>query len=442
MTMRLPSLALSLSLLGAALAACDDGTSTGNPTLPDGEGSNETAGRSNCKVVSAQDLALDADTALGFRAGDVLAFVEGSHAEKLTWYPQSIASYGPESGEQALTLTVTRKGAPRLTKYTQDNSRGEIGSDCSDAVEVDVTVGLQSAQGALDEQLPGTLAITGGLAASLHLAPDPNALGGSFHITEVNVAGYKLVQMFLDIQFTKFGTSGQLSPIFEMRSAGAVSASAGDRNPLAAWGPPACGFGLHAVPRSAKVLGFSADDVIARLDATKSAKVAFQGAVPADLTLARFVPSSDYVCALLEPSLFDFGMAPGTLTIRGKLGVKSADGRIDGSWPLELVAKPNANGELEQVSLGFDTMSQTGPVSLSSYGLNGIDVSAYDNASPSLMLSLSATEPLHGELRVTGYKLPNCSTEVMMFPGGGSGTPGCQGATPTEVARASITSTP
>jgi hypothetical protein len=292
MTMQLPRLALetcalTLSLLAGALSACVDGTSTGNPNNG-GPGVGEETGGGYCKK-------LDSGTSRRTRrrswlsAGEVLAFVEGTHEETLTWYPQSIASYGPESGSQALTLVITRKGSPRLTHYGPDTGGAEIGTDCGPAIEVDVDVTLTTAQGALDERLSGTLQIKSALTASLFLRPDPNKLGGSFHITEVHTPGFKLVQLFLNITFTKFRHAGQLQPTFEMRSNDAVGASAGGRDPLAAWGPPACEGGKRAVPRGEKVAGFSADEVIALLDDTQGASIAFarQFALRADLGAVR-----------------------------------------------------------------------------------------------------------------------------------------------------------
>ncbi|HEX6242794.1 MAG TPA: hypothetical protein VFZ61_17900 [Polyangiales bacterium] len=442
--MRLPTLALPLSMFAAALYACGEGTSTGNPNDNPEPGLGGEAG-SGCKETQSEEVALDADTELGFRAGDVLSFIEGVHEETLTWNAQSVASYGPESGQQALTLEVTRKGAPRLTRYTHDSSRGEeVGSDCSPAIEVDVELRVKTAQGALDEQLTGTLQIKSALSASLYVNPKPDKLGGSFHITEVHSPGFKLVQLFLRIEFTKFGTSGELRPTFERRDSGSVGASAGDMKPLAAWGPPACGYGLNAVPRSENVAGFSADEVIALLDAAQGASVAFAGGAPSPLTLAGFQANdAKFACALLQRSVFDSLSPLGSVTIRGKLGVKSADGRIDGSWPLELVAKPNAEGALDTVNIQFDSMLQpSGPPSLDSWGIHGVDVSAYDFASPSLTLALSADSALEGELKVTGYKLPMCSNEVTETPGGGSGSPGCPGATPTDVTSARIRTSP
>jgi hypothetical protein len=85
--------------------------------------------------------------------------------------------------------------------------------------------------------------------------------------------------------------------------------------------------------------------------------------------------------------------------------VKSADGRIDGRWPLELVAKPGTGEALPASAITFDWMQQTGTVSLPSWGIHGIDVSGYDSASPNLSLMLGPSSPLSGDLRVTGYKL-------------------------------------
>ncbi|HEX6241456.1 MAG TPA: hypothetical protein VFZ61_11200, partial [Polyangiales bacterium] len=144
--MRLALSSLSLSALTCALCACL-GTSTGNPTErpEEGGGSGVVGGGTggiggsgtgypsdvagggvgNCKELSSTEVQPDERTALGFSAQRVLAFVEGTHVETLTWHPQENASFGPESGERQLTVTVARKNVPlRYVRYTLNTGSG------------------------------------------------------------------------------------------------------------------------------------------------------------------------------------------------------------------------------------------------------------------------------------------------------------------------------
>ncbi|MDD9937255.1 MAG: hypothetical protein OXT09_26840, partial [Myxococcales bacterium] len=81
-----------------------DDTFEGNPTL--GHGAAE-AGNQGC-LDEPTVVDVDALTDLGFSAADVLAFAEGSHEETLTWNEPFNATIAPETGEQSITVTVTR----------------------------------------------------------------------------------------------------------------------------------------------------------------------------------------------------------------------------------------------------------------------------------------------------------------------------------------------
>lgn len=422
----LPLFAACLGLWSAALPGCDDGTSTGNPDRNNG---GETAGSAMCEADGSEPLTLDQETSLGFRVSEVLAFVEGTHEETLTWYPQEIAEYGPESGQQALTLTVTRKGAPRFARYRMKQGSGaglgEIaiaGGGCEPAVEVDVDITLRTAQGALNETLSTTLQIRSPYVVRVWLNPDPNKLQGSFHITQVNQPGFRLVQLNLSAQFTPYGNSGELRPTFEKRDANSVGASAGGRQPLASWGEQvACDMGMVGVPRDLALEGFSADDVVSLWNGVKAPTVAFDNLPASALTLAPLQLSS--TCALLERSEAWGLTQVGTIAVAGSVGVKSADGHIDGSWPVLLVATPKQGGGIGSVKVSF-TNEATGAAA----SLRGFDTAGYDSTHATLMGTLESSGALSAKVTLNGLKLPNCPTEPVITPGGGASSPGCPGA--------------
>ncbi len=432
--------ALTLPLLGCF------GTSTGNPTQePTGEGN---AGAGYCKEASSRPVQLNEQTALGFSAAEVLTFVEGTHQETLTWHPHSLASYGPESGEHQLTLTVTRRSTPiRLTQFTVDTGGTEIGIDgnCSDALAIDVRVALQTDGGALDESFDTTLFVRSSRKVSLFHRLDHEQLGGSFEITEIRQPRSRLAQLDLSATLTPFGTSGGLNGVIEQSSADGTAIGAGPgQGPFASWGPASCGhWGGDPVPLDQPVAEFSGSDVISLLDAVQSVNVAWSGA-PASSASFTFAPSGG-VCAQLEADPFAPGIGGvGALNIAGVLSVRSQDGRIDAAWPVQANALPDEDGALREVKLTFDDPRLPREGSLETrYGLSGIDTSAYDSASVSLTLTLAPGAALAGELRVTGFTNPMCSTEPLRDANGNIvGSPGCQGATPTELARAQLSAAP
>lgn len=442
--------------LALALAACF-GTSTGNPTENPGEGGAAGMGGTGglgvggegggCVESGSTPVQLDEQTELGFSAQQVLAFVEGTHDETLTWHPQALASYGPESGEHALTLTVTRKDtSARLTRYKSAWAAGgaEIalaGDGCSPALELDVHVELRSDEGALDETFDTTLRARSSQKVALFERLDHEDLGGSFEVTEFHQPRYRIAQLDLSATFTAFGTSGALNVVFEQPSedGSAIGAAAG-QGPLASWGPASCGpWSGDAVPLDVPVADFSADDALASIDAVDSVNVDW-GAGAVSSASFDFALSGG-ACAQLERSPVSPGNPDlGTLTFRGTLHVRSQDGRLDAAWPVEVTALPDASGALDQVKFAFDPMRVPQQGTLQArYGVSGVDASSYDFVGASLDVALAANGALAGELKVTGYTNAPCSTEPFRDDAGTIvGSPGCMGATPTELARAQL----
>jgi hypothetical protein len=433
------------------LCACGDGTSTGNPTTepPGNLGGGETAGGSaNCKVTSATELGLDAESALGFTANDVLAFVEGTHEETLRWYPQDGFSYAPESGEHALTVQITRDGAPRFTKYTRasNGSLGEIalagvdGEPCSDAIEIDVEVLVKTDQGALDETFPATLIVRNDKAVSIYHRFKEDKAQGSFVVTNVNLANARVVQLALSIQLTRYSMQGNFTGIVEQRLGEGPTAgvSAGSsRNPIASWGAQDCSYHGTPVPRSAAVDGVSGDDALALVNRTRNATVTFSGGAASKATLS-FSALSEHACAVLDDGYASFGGA-GSIYLRATLRIQSEDGRIDGTWQVGLTAKRGESGALSEVQVTFDDAQIAQPGSLvARYGIHGIDESRFDNVSANLTLKASPEATLDGELAVTGFTNTPCMPVVTMGPNGG-GSSGCPGAQQTAAALARIT---
>lgn len=447
---------ISLGLWSVLSASCI-GTSTGNPigsgsrdvgkpepTGPDlGE---ETGNGGRCEVVSSRDVAEGEQTPLNFAPRDVLANVLREHAETLHWQPITIGSYGPESGDQALTVTLTRTNAPlRFVDYEPKSGGPEIGGDCPDALEIEVNVGLKSALGALDERFVAKLSARSKHVARLYHVLDADQLGGALEFDNIS-DGFMFTKLAVELSATQFGTAGSLTPTLEKRSgeSGADGASSnaavsgGRGGVLAYWGSAMCRTGV-AVPRTARFASFSADDVLARLAVAQQACVRWSDASESALTLS-FESSDEGACAVLEESRFSFpNEKTGTLLFTGTLAAASADGRIAATWPVELTARPSASGELEVIALQLDQNVRRDNPSLRDYGLSGFDVSSYDFFSVNVALALGGGG-WSGEIGITGFTRPNCPTTPVTDPSGGASSPGCPGATPTPVASASVSS--
>lgn len=124
-------------MLLTALAACgargDDTGEVGGPACEE----------------TAIDLALDAETGLGFTAQDVLDLAQGSHTE--TFHPMT--DDAPES--QVTVVAAWTTGAVHLIEseavYPDSGTHSAIGVVCEDRVEVVVDVTLDTDDGQLAE---------------------------------------------------------------------------------------------------------------------------------------------------------------------------------------------------------------------------------------------------------------------------------------------------
>jgi hypothetical protein len=440
--------ALAWGVLWTLSAGCL-GTSTGNPiggASRDGKpepggpgiGGEETAEGefAYCREAGSRQVADDEQTSLGFSARDVLAGTIGMQQQTLRWLPLRTAEYGPESGEQPLTLSIARTSAAvRLVDYEQKTDGPEIGAECPDLLEIEVDVSLKTAQGALDEQFRTKLRTRSKHVARINHRIKEADLGGSLAFSRIHAEGFVFTELSLAITVTSFGTAGQLTPTLERRTADSVGMAASGA--LAVWGPAACQSGI-AVPLDARVSGFSGQEVLALLKSREAASVRWQNGDETDLTLS-FAPSEAGVCAVLENSSYTLEGKAGTLLFRGELTATSADQHIRARWPVVATARPNASGALDVIALELDSnVPRSDPSLVDDYGLHGFDVSGYDFFGVRVTFALSGGGAWSGELAITGYEKPNCPTAPVMEPGGGASSPGCPGSTPHEVARATL----
>ncbi|HVZ35078.1 MAG TPA: hypothetical protein VG963_21780 [Polyangiaceae bacterium] len=432
----------NLICLALALADGCTGTDTGNPIEKGDNGGGTETGGAYCRAASTQTVALDAVTDLSFSANDVLAYAGGAHQETITWLPASLTSYGPESGAQSLSLSLVPAGnRARYVHYVPDTGGLDIGTNCRDALEVDMEVTLQSGQGALDEHFQAILSANSRELATLYHVLDPNKLGGSFAATPTQPNGFALTQLAVGMSFTRYGLSGSLQPTFERHEGGSGSdgsVSSAPSSPLATWGLPPCEDGGIAVPSDASVAGFSARDALALLAEHATAQGRWDDGAATSLSLS-FSAASDDACAVLDATGVLTNNPVGTLRAYGTLTANSQDGHVAAHWPAVISARPDASGALEAIEIALDPNVQLPMGSLADqYGIEGFDTSGYDFFGVAVQLSLAQSGAWGGTVMITGYVRPNCSTTPTVDPNGGISSPGCPGSTPHALATLSL----
>jgi len=157
-------------------------------------------------------LEQDAVCALGFSADDVLAVVTGPASAAATW----------TDGDAATTVTISASlagdvvyhdrspvedtGGPGDTGYAM----GAPDDGCADWLEVPVTLGLATDDGAFDESVVASILAmdTASLWASAEL--DWAALGGSYVFTEIDPAEWDEVSLGVFAGWSAGAMTGQV----------------------------------------------------------------------------------------------------------------------------------------------------------------------------------------------------------------------------------------
>lgn len=398
-------------------------TSTGNPLTNPGRGEETAGAYAHCQAKSTTELELDEQSALGFSASDVLMQVGTKRTETLTWKPAGSLSYGPESGEQALTVEVTQNGTPRFVdlepKSSGEGPAIEIGSDCPDILEIPVTLKLQSAGGALDESIETTLSARSKLTSRIYHRLAANEIHGSLEVEGSD--GFELDALYVSLAVSQYGITGGITPSLTKSTGDSVSNS--PAHALASFGLGACEGG-QAVPLDASVADFSAADVLQLLEQGVTSAAKWDSGAETEVAL-QFETASTHACAVLEPAPFSppgSDGSVGTLRIQGTVIAKSTDDALDIRFPVTVTARPGENRALEDVSLNGERAGST--------GFTAVDTSAYDATSASLNLSVSTAGAWSGDFTLIGFEYADCPAPV---PGSNS-SPGCEGAERHEAA--------
>lgn len=453
-----PQLSIPFVLLWAAACSGNNmaGTSTGNPS-PNEDAGPDSGGEDLdndgftgseggfCMAGEKSDIALDDDSQLGFSANDLLAFASGTHEEVMRWRMPMQGSIGPESGEGTITITLEPAGtAPRFVQPDDGSSSGGaepavdlIGGGCEAWLEVDVNVTVETGGGALDESFEAVLRSRTADVAYVYVSPEPGELNGSFEAS-YDTPGFNLVQLGLGITLTSFGTSGTFSGVFEMRSGdGATDGVAtGAGGLFATFGRAACADGGFAVGPDDEIEGMTTAEVLALVDATDSVELTWDDGATATSTLA-FEPDDNGGCVQLDNAT----IGDTTLLVYGTLRMQSDDGQLAGEWPGRIEARAVEGGSIRaEFAIQAKLPGVSEPGANAAYGFPMEDVTGFDSAGVLVTLKLESDAPATGEVALIGYTIPEeCDTppEDQDFDMG-MGAPGCRGADPTDLARATF----
>lgn len=430
---RLSSFVLAAQAL-VLVGACSGGQ-TGDLSGK-GDRSEQQAGHENsggCDEHRAE-VGFDEETAAG-TAEALLSYAERTFDSPLSWKTANDGqswTVGPESGEGTLRVTVTRGAKAFVLTYTPpENDSGQevtnVGVLCPPArLGVEAKVSVTTDGGALAESFDTVLRSETPGVAMLNVPFKVADLQGSLSVDSGN-PNAELVQLGLDAVLTSVGTTGSISGLEQVTYGsgpnGTVSASAAL---LAVWpGGESCGAGEGlGVELEDDVFGQTGVAALAAV--SPEAPVAVQWLDGGATTLDIGIASTGDGCFRVSQSPIPGDGGPVTqypVTVT----LQSADGRLDGSYS-GLVESGYRNGERRVVAT----------VALS---LDAADVEQSGFGSPALpdgtervLLQFEAGEG-GGAVRLMAMSSSPCAMQAS--GGQGSGSPGCAGATQTQIEAAS-----
>jgi hypothetical protein len=302
------------------------------------------AGEDMCSPVVRRIEQLDEPTELGFSALDVLGNLAGASASPLTWLEprnndQYLLAYGPERGPSSLSLSV--RGAPGEVQYHYrvpvDGAPEETECDPG-RLEIPVQVTIHSQAGALDETFATTLEAQVPFRGSFSKTFDPGALAGGLQFSKLSSLdperSFALGPLTLEVVLWQGGSQGSLRARVDSRYAAQskdwrpMPEPAPEPDALALWpSVEACDEPFQHLPSDAKLIGFSARDVLGVLSDKANPELEWSDG-SATLLHLEFGQLPAEIC-----------QAPGdSLQFDAAVRVRTDDGRLDTRFPVRVVA--------------------------------------------------------------------------------------------------------
>lgn len=444
--------ARGLSTALFALVGCGpegSGGQTGGEYEPGGPTAGEPCDR-EVRVVSLDDA-----TDLGFSATEVLAGALGARQSTVGWapadtletFPGVTLEYGPESGEQALTIEVTSSASEaELVHFVMpEPGEGEAGpliatelpDGCPpDRLEIGVEVHFETGGGALDETFEAVLQASDPRLMSFSAELPLSELGGSFTASfdTENAAfpgDYQLGSLQISGNVYPGGTSGKLSSLLSFEGGGVAG---GGFLAFARW--PAddpCGEvdpglgGDVPVPLTTQVGEGTAADALAAVDASSASSLAWNGGESTSLTLG--LEALDVACVTFPEG--PGSESPQGLDIPVNVELSTGDGLLAAQLPGRLWVLPDGSG-FESLTLDASLFCDEGSPEASALlcGVTGLGLEDFDVIRVGLEASFAPDADGRlsaGEVVVEGARALLCAELPPESGSGGSSSPGCAG---------------
>lgn len=421
--MRTTILGSALCSLACSLAlGCSDVTDTGNPHKDNG---GETGG-GDCESTPTP-VELDETSSLGFSAADVIALAGGTHTETLAWLEnESVESSGgdPTEVEVRIEFSESARFVDREPKQGGDDSLGEGGPDiayesnCHDRLELEATLTLRTADGALDETVPVTVWAETERLAHATFSLDADELAGSLEVSVEALPGFEPdgpPKLGFDVRIADVGFAGSVGVQATFQSDDGVAA--GSVGSIARWpedNPCQAGFPVAAAQSS------SVQQALDAFNDRGPLALEYEPAAEASELSYALSVTTGTVCEELDAA------GAGELMFEGNLELTSADGTIDATLPVQ-VTTGLEEGELYFVQASMSESSEEPNQLLETLGIQAsVDFSGYEYGQVFFSASVNAGQ-LEGSLSARGADEADCVSNPPEPDPNGMGVPGCRG---------------
>jgi hypothetical protein len=338
-----------------------------------------------CVTVVERVEHLDDTTELGFSSVELLQHIGGAQRTPMLWLAaehneEYQLDYAPEHGDSALDLVVTAAPGGITYEHPVRALFAPEDTECgTGTLKVPVSVQLRSQGQALDETFVGTLEATVPYRAHLSASLAADHLGGSLTIPGLVSLDperhFQLGSLGVDAELWQGGSQGALSAhvtsSFAKPSSDPLRLPAApperDTASLAAW-PTAeiCEGDASALPPDAKVMGFSAADVLAVLSDKSRLELAWTDGSMTPLDIVVVDPGAALCQSYADALEFD-----------ATLRLHTADGRLDTARPVHVAAQRERGGIGEITVTQLDSAEPLKARELGARALDSLDMHDY-----------------------------------------------------------------
>jgi hypothetical protein len=355
---------------------------------------------------------IDERTELGFSAIDVLGRVAGMSSSPLVWLEppyndEYSLAYGPERGTSSLNVRVAAADGAVLYHYRVPRLDAPAGTQCDPgSLEIPIEVTLQSGGRALDETFVTALEASEPFRGHFVKTFEPGALAGGLVFEKLSSLdpqrSFWLGPLTLEATLWEGGSQGSLrgsigsdyaKPSKQPRP---LAAPALEPGALALW-PSAeqCESSWQALPSEAKLIGFSAREVVDVLRAASEQELDWADGSSTQLRL-EFMELEPQICQAVDDGVqFDAAVHAST-----------SDGRIDTRFPVRIAASGDG-GQIGEISISRQGSEEPlDAAELEAMGSREDDLAGYG----SVLIELEARyrgARASGSIAVRGFDEPN-----------------------------------